>query len=189
MLRHIPLFIAFAVLGGCAKPLEVASITEIRSSTGSKGIDVHEAKRQAGQSGVPEFAGDQLLEVRTYIQEDGNGEVEIAGASCQLSAADFAATMQSPAKIRVPLYRGQSSTLAVSCELPGHKKKMTTVSPVDVTRQARYSTGAGSGLLGLVAITAVDALSDNTKNEWRYQQVRVVLEREAPAKAASKRPG
>ena len=187
MLRRLSLLVGLALLAGCAKPLEVASVTEIRSHTGSKGLDVYEPKRQAGQSAVPEFAGDQLVEVRTYTYKDDSGEAEIAGASCSLSAADFSATMQTPAKVRVPLYRGQSSTLAIACEMPGYKKRMVTISPFDATRNARYSAGAGSGLIGFVAVTAIDALADNTKNEWRYPLARVVLERDTPEKVASTR--
>jgi hypothetical protein len=181
------LVIALVAVGGCAKPLEVGSITEIKTTNGSKGIDVHEHKRVAGQPGVPEFAGDQLVEVRTFVSKDGSGDVEVPGGTCTVSAADFAATTQSPAKVRVPLYRGQSSTLAVACQLPGYKKQMITVSPIDVTRQARYSSGASSGVLGLVAVSAVDAFSDNTKNEWRYPVARLVLEPEPVGKIAAAR--
>jgi hypothetical protein len=105
-------------LGGCAAPLEVSSITEIKSSTGSKGVDVYESKRQAGQN-PPEFAGDQLVEVRTFKKNEDGSEVEIAGASRALSAADYTAVMRSPAKVHVPLYRAQSSALAATCEMPG----------------------------------------------------------------------
>jgi hypothetical protein len=164
-------------LAGCAKPLEVGSITEIQSKTGSRGIDVYEPRRIKDQAGLPEFAGDQLLEVRTYVVEDGKGEVEVADASCSVSAADFSATTRTPAKVRVPLYRGQSSTLAVSCERPGYKPRSITVAAADVTRQGRYQSGSSAGVIGLVAAVAVDGLSDNTKNEWRYPLARIVMEK------------
>ena len=168
--------LGMVVLGGCAKPLEVGSITEIEPRTGARGVDVHEPRRVAGSQGVPEFAGDQLLEVRTYVDKDGEGRQEVAGADCTLSAADFNATMKSPAKVRVPLYRGQSSQLAVSCEMPGYQRKMVTVAAIDVTRSQRMASGAGGGLIGVVAVSAIDALSDNTRNEWRYPLAVVVLE-------------
>ena len=179
MLRRSLLFVGITVLTGCASPLHVASITEIQSRTGSKSVDVYEPKRVSGQAAIPEFAGDQLLEVRTYVYKPETGEAEVAGATCTLTAADFSATTQSPAKIRVPLYRGQSSELAVACEMPDYQKKMVTVRPVDVTRQGRMVSGSGGGLIGLVAVTAIDGFADNTKNEWRYPLARVVLE---PAK-------
>ncbi|SRR5258706_731233 len=183
MLRRLLLLAGLTVLGGCATPLEVSNVTEIRSNTGSKEIDVYAPKRKSDQTAVPEFAGDQLVEVRTYATKDDGAEIEIAGASCSLSAADFSATMQSPAKVRVPLYRGQSSALAVSCEMPGYKKKLITVAPIDVTRQSRYSGAGSGGLIGVVAVAAIDSMADNSKNDWRYPIARVVLERDDPAKA------
>ena len=175
--------LAIAVLiGGCAKPLEVGSITEIKNSTGSKSIDVLEPKRMAGQSGVPEFSGDQLLEVRTYADNDSNGRVEVSGARCELSASDFKASMETPAKVRVPLYRNQSSTLAVSCDKPGFRKTMVTVTALDVTRQQRLASGSGGGLLGVAVVAAFDAAADNSKNEWRYPVAAVILEKELPKK-------
>lgn len=186
--KHWIWLMAAVVLGlaGCAKPLEVGSITEIKSSTGSRSIDVHEPKRLAGQAAVPEFAGDQLLEVRTYTNKS-DGQVEIPGAACTLSAADYSATMQTPARVRVPLYRGQSSTLAVACELAGYQKRMITVAPIDLTRSQRLSTGVNGGLIGVVAVSAIDALSDNSKNEWRYPLASVVLEPLPAARGVDRR--
>ena len=126
---------------------------------------------------MPEFAGDQLVEVRTYVEEEGNGRVEIAGASCTVSAAEFRASMHTPAMVRVPLYRGQSSALLVSCEKVGFKKKSITVEAADVTRASRYQTGSSAGVIGLVAAVAVDGMSDNAKNEWRYPRAAVLLEK------------
>jgi hypothetical protein len=161
-------------LGGCAAPLAVNSVTDIRSSTGSRGVDVYEPKRRTDAS-VPEFAGDQLVEVRTFQNSD-HGEAEMAGASCSLAASGFSATMTSPAKVRVPLYRGQSSTLAVTCQKPGFQKRMVTVAPFDATRASRLASGSGGGLIGAVLVAAVDAAADNSKNDWRYPVARVVME-------------
>ena len=170
----LPAILVAALLAGCATPLEVGSITEIKPATGAKGVDVYEPKRLAGVV-TPEFAGDQLLEVRTFTVKSGAGEVELSGVACTLNAADFSATMQTPAKVRVPLYRQQSSTLAISCEMPGYKKKMITVAAVDITREKRMSSAATGGLVGLVTVSAIDAFSDNTKNAWEYPRTKVVL--------------
>ena len=161
-------------LGGCATPLAVTTVTDIRSSTGSRDIDIYAPKRQAGAS-VPEYAGDQLVEVRTYQKSD-QGEAEMAGATCLLAATGFSATMTSPAKVRVPLYRSQSSTLAVTCQMPGFQKRMVTVARFDVTRASRLASGSGGGLIGAVVVAAVDAAADNSNNDWRYPVARVVME-------------
>jgi hypothetical protein len=171
------------VLGGCATPgLEVASVTEIKSTTGSGGIDVYETKRRGGGS-VPDFAGEQLVEVRTYKNTDG-GEVELSGATCSLSATGFSATMRSPAKVRVPLYREQSSTLAVTCEMPGYQKRMVTLAPYDATRASRLASSGSGGLIGVLAVAVIDAAADNSKNDWRYPGARVLLEPNPSGKTA-----
>jgi hypothetical protein len=177
------LLLVMVVLGGCAAPgLEVASVTEIRSTTGSRGIDVYEAKRRAGSS-VPEFAGDQLVEVRTF-KDTAEGQVELPGATCSLSAAGFSASMRTPAKVRVPLYREQSSTLAVTCEMPGYQRRMVTVAPYDATRASRMASSGSGGLIGVVVVAAIDAAADNSKNDWRYPIARVLLEPSASGKTA-----
>ncbi len=184
-LRVMAVIGGLAMCGGCATPLEVGSVTNIKPSTGSGGLDVYEPKRRAGAD-VPEFAGDQLLEVRTYKYVEGEGEVEMAGASCSLSASGFSATMKSPAKVRVPLYRGKSSTLAVTCEMRGFRKRMVTVEPYDQTRSSRLASGAGGGLIGVLTVAAVDAMADNTKNDWRYPIARLVMEPDTPGKVAKR---
>ena len=100
----------------------------------------------------------------------------MAGAACSLAATGFSATMTSPAKVRVPLYRGQSSTLAVTCQMPGFQKRMVTVAPFDATRASRLASGSGGGLIGAVAVAAIDAAADNSNNDWRYPVARVVME-------------
>ena len=63
---------------------------------------------------------------------------------------------------------------------------LVTVAPVDTTRASRYQMGSSGGVLGIVAATAVDGLSDNSKNEWRYPLVQIDLER-LPNKAYASR--
>jgi hypothetical protein len=182
-MRRLCLLSVVVVLAGCAAPgLEVASVTQIRSTTGSSGIDVYEPKRRVGST-VPEFAGDQLVEVRTYKSTE-EGEIEVAGATCSLTATGFSASMRSPAKVRVPLYREKSSTLAVTCEMPGYQERMVTVAPYDATRASRLASSGSGGLIGVLVVAAVDAMADNSKNDWRYPLARVLLEPNASRKTA-----
>jgi hypothetical protein len=184
-MSRLSLLSLLVVLGGCATPgLEVASVTQIRPSAGGSGIDVYEQKRRPGSS-VPEFAGDQLVEVRTYKNTD-EGQVELAGATCSLSATGYSASMRTPAKVRVPLYREHSSTLAVTCEMPGYQKRMVTVAPYDATRASRLASSGSGGLLGVVVVAVVDAAADNSKNDWRYPIARVLLEPKASEKTAKR---
>jgi len=177
LLKPFPWLLGAAMaLSACAKPMEVSSITEINPTTGAKSIDVLEPKRVARRTGVPEFAGDQIIEIRTFAYQQGAGEQEIAGATCKLTASDFTAQMVTPAKVRVPLYRVQSPALAVSCEKLGYARKLITVSAYDSVRANRYGSGTGGGLLGVAVVAAIDGMSDNSKNEWKYPPVNVVLD-------------
>lgn len=167
------ILLALVIVGGCVKPMEVSSITEIKPSEPGASFDVYAARRARGEQ-VPQFAGDQLLEVRTFaVKEDGILSDEFAGASCTIRSSNFSAEAVSPAKVRVPLYRDHSSTLSVACKKDGFQPKIVDATAFDATRSQRIATGASGGVLGIVLVAAADAVSDNSKNEWKYPVVRV----------------
>ena len=168
-------------MAGCATPMEVASITEVRPTNGAQGLDVYAIRRQKGEQ-VPEFAGDQLLEVRTYAVIEGKGETEIAGGNCTVSGSDFQATTVSPARVRVPLYRAQTRALSVSCTKDGYDQKSVVVEAFDTVRAGRMASGGSGGIIGLAVAVGADALADNTKNEWKYRQARLVMVAKGRAK-------
>ncbi len=188
MLRQILVAVAIIAMAGCsAAPLEVGSVTEIQRTgaialpvstvppaTASGAIGTYDSRRAAGVA-TPQVAGDQLLEVRTYTSSPPYGMVELSGASCTLNAADFSATLQTPAKVRVPLYRQQSSPLAILCDLPGFKKKRMTVAAVDVVREKRAASAATGGLFGLLSVAAIDVFADESKDLWEYPSAKVIL--------------
>jgi hypothetical protein len=178
---------ALLLLAGCAKPLEVGSITEIKPPPGTQGADVYATRRAAGEK-VPDFAGDQLMEVRTFAttSPDGGGTGdEFAGAQCKVSARDFSADVTTPAKVRVPVYRAQSSPLAVQCTKEGFQPKMTEVTAFNETKAGRYAAGGGGGLVGFLVVTAINAASDETTHDFKYPVARVNMEPLAVGKTAS----
>ena len=108
----------------------------------------------------------------------------MAGADCTVSAGSFTASMTTPAKVRVPLYRDQSESLSVQCEMAGYKRRMITLKAFDKTRADRFgsmtSAGAGGGIIGVVTTAAiagvVDVTSDNSNNVWHYPPAKIDLE-------------
>ncbi|MEM7749225.1 MAG: hypothetical protein AAF346_13325 [Pseudomonadota bacterium] len=174
MARAITIFLLLS-LAGCAKPMDIASVTQIKPNTGSSSIDVYEPHRRRGQKGIPDYAGDQFLEVRTYTYKQDEGRVEIGNASCEISTAHYSAKMTTPARVRVPLYRGSSSILGVVCEKEGYRKKHASVAPIDIVRRQRFAHSTQGGLIGVAVVAVIDAASDNTKNEWRYPVARITL--------------
>ena len=175
--------VACTMAGCAAQPLEVSSVTSIKPLNGATGTDIYAHQRAAGAE-VPAFGGDQLLEVRTYTYPEDEGRVEMAGADCTVSAGSFTASMTTPAKVRVPLYRNQSESLSVQCEKAGYKKRMITLKAFDKTRADRFgsmtSAGAAGGIIGVVTTAAVagivDATSDNSENVWHYPPAKIDLE-------------
>lgn len=163
------------VLIGCAKPLDIATVTQIKSHTGSQSIDVFEPQRRRGTVGIPDYAGDQFVEVRTYTINTKQGFVELGGAKCDLSAARYSATMTTPARVRVPLYRGSSSVLGIACEKPGYRNRHITLAPVDIDRQERHANTKRDTESGAAIAALIDATADNSMNEWRYPQARIIL--------------
>ncbi len=86
----------------------------------------------------------------------------------------------------MPIYRAQSSQLAVQCELDGYQKRMVTIAAFDLTRSQRMASSGGGGIVGVVAVAAVDAFADNTNNNWAYPLARVVLEPAAKVTASAR---
>ncbi len=170
------LILAGTGLAGCATPLEVGRITEINAPPGSQGIDVYASRRIAGEK-VPEFAGDQIVEVRTYARDDNGVREELAGASCALSARDFTANLTTPAKVRVPIYRAQSSPLSVRCEKAGFMPKLKDVGVFGETTATRLNNGASAGLIGFVVMAAVDAATDPATHDYKYPKIELELAR------------
>lgn len=169
------------LVSGCAKPLEVSSITEIKPQAGATGLDVYASRRAKGEQ-VPELAGDQIVEVRTYSEADGStGQEEIPGAQCRLSTPSFNADFTSPAKVRVPIYRSQSSALAVSCRKDGFNDKLEEVAVFNATKNERLSLGANGGLIGVALALAVNGMSDASQDDFKYPLVRIVMARKGPA--------
>lgn len=170
------------ILAGCAKPLEVSSITEIKPQTaGAQGVDVYAGRRASGEA-VPAFAGDQLLDIRSYKATEGGGwGDEFAGAKCKVTARDFAADFSTPAKVRVPVYRAQSSPLAVQCEHDGMKPRMVEVGVYNKTTEERMSAAAGAGAIGILTMAVVNAASDTSTHDFAYPMVRVIMEPAGPA--------
>jgi hypothetical protein len=177
MLRALMAVLVIGFLGGCATAgLEVARVSEIRPTNKAGGLDVYAERRRAGDK-VPDFAGDQIVDVRTYkAQEDGDlaGE-EFAGATCAVKARDYAAQVITPARIRVPLYRQQSSPLSVSCEHAGYQPRSAVLEVYNKTKQQNYAASAGTGLVGLLVVAALTELSDENPHTFAYPPARIVM--------------
>ena len=189
-MRKVLAISALALLAcSCAPPLlEVSSISEIRPNSGGPGLDVYAARRRAGEK-VPELAGDQLLDVRSFVTAEGPfGEIageEFAGAKCLVKARDYSAQVTTPARLRVPIYRLESSALSVACEREGYEPRSVVLEVYNKTKADRYAATSGNGLAGLLVVAAINELSDETKHEFAYPTARVIMTPRQTAVAAA----
>jgi hypothetical protein len=176
----IRLFMAVAAVGllaGCGAPgLEVARVTDIRPSNKAAGLDVYAERRRAGDK-VPDFSGDQLVDVRSYREreESGYSDEEFAGAKCAVKARDYAADVVTPARIRVPLYRQESSPLSVSCQHPDYQPRSIVLDVYNKTKQDNYAAASGNGLVGLLVMAAINEMSDEKGHTFAYPIARLVM--------------
>ena len=167
--------LSLCLLAACAKPLEVTTITPIQTANGSGNIDVYADSRSAGEV-VPEFTGDQIVDVRSYTSnKNGNKGKEFAGASCVLEARDFTANLVTPAKVRVPLYRDQSSPLTVSCTHKDHHPKLAERAVFNLTKAERLDAGSNAGLAGVLIMAVVNEASDESNDVYNYHNIDVVM--------------
>ncbi len=176
MRKIILIVVAGFMLAGCSKkPLEVDRITPIKASNGSNKTDVYASRRRAGEN-VPELAGDQVVPVRTYIANSGFGlGDELSGAKCTVSARDFTASVITPAKVRLPNYRMQSSTISIRCAKNGYQTRTVDHSVYNQTKSSRMNMGAQAGLLGVLAVAAINAASDDKTHDYKYPPMNIVL--------------
>ncbi len=189
MRRAVTAFGVVLLLAGCATPgLPVSRVSTIVPTVkGAEGIDVYAGRRRAGEA-VPALAGDQLVEVRTYEQAESgfpnSAGKEFAGATCTLQTRHYTARVVTPARVRVPLYRGASSTIAVTCEREGYQPRSVVLAVYNKTKADRLDAATNTGLLGVLAVATFNELTDDSDDEFRYPHARVIM-----APLAAKRRG
>ena len=182
-MRYSYFLIIAAFLAGCqTKQLPISNISQITPSfEGAEGVDVYAGKRRNGET-VPDYRGDQLVEIRSFINQKGkksshSKKTEFAGARCSVNASGFDGNVTTPAKIRVPIYGYQSSELALRCVADGYQPTVQSFRAINKTKSDRLNSAASTGLLGVLAITAVNAASDETKHVFLYAPLNVVFEK------------
>jgi len=183
---------------GCARTpaLEVAKISDISTPAGTRGIDVYASRRDKGEE-VPNLAGDQVVYIRTYVSKKGTfgnetAGKEFAGANCQVSSRYFSARVTSPGAIRVPVYRQYSSPVSVSCQKDGFHSKTASFKAYNKTKSDRQQAVSNSGslvvaLVGTLAVSAINAASDENTHEFIYPMAVMKMRSTAQPKPVAKK--
>ncbi|WP_296424831.1 hypothetical protein [Yoonia sp.] len=140
------------------------------------GLDVYGRDRARGAT-VPRFRGQELFEVRTFGNRNGDGYGEMTGASCNLDSGLYQATFTTPANILVPDYGPDSPAIFIQCAIDG-KTSSATVNAVNLTSQQRSQSAAGAGLLGALIIGAVnESKRNNETDDFGYNPIRINIDR------------
>ena len=175
-MRLVVSIVLCLLLLGCAqKYKDVNSVSSVQlHDTSISGLDVYAKRRAKGES-VPEFRGDQIIEVRAF-SDNSNSQNEIEGANCHVEGVGYSKTVTTPAKVRLPIYGDQSSQIIVKCSHAGYHKKQIELASFNVNHQQRLNTASGGGLAGVVFMAVVNAASDTSKDIYLYPKALVVLE-------------
>lgn len=167
---------ALSLLGACSQ-LDIEkppiSVTPKNQAT-AVGLDVYGAQRARGNP-VPRFRGQDTVSVRTYGNREGDGYGEIGNANCNLDSGLYSANFTTPANIVVPDYGPNSPAIFVKCQ-SGERTRSVTANAVNQTSQARASSAAGAGLLGVLVIGVVNEVKrDNETDDFGYNPIRIEL--------------
>ncbi len=180
-MRNFLLVFLVSILSGCAKTyLPVNNVVTVNSTfPGASGLDVYAGKRANGED-VPAYRGDQLVEVRSFVKRFDKGAkrkktVEFTGAKCELTGTGFKAAFTTPSKVRLPIYGNESSELAIRCISEGRDPVLVTRRAYNKTKTDRLNHSASAGLLGVVAMGTINAMSNDKKHVFLYPPIWVTF--------------
>ena len=153
--------VLLATLASCAPPLPIADYIADARSPNAK-ITTQPLRFD-------------VITLRSFVAGDRQ---ERAGARCQISTSDqrLSATFQTPAQLRVPLYKGTPAPINGYCHLPG--TNLTARFTLDAINQSapenegvRLTLGSGGPRIG-----ATISLRDRNKDRYGYPaRVRITL--------------
>lgn len=140
----------------------------------ASGLDVYARQRSRGAQ-VPQFRGQEIVQIRTWGAVEGSNRSELIGVGCMLDSGVYAASFNTPANVLVPDYGPNSPALFVRCEHDSGSGSVT-VNAVNKTAQDRNASAAGAGLLGAIVIGAVnEARRNNETDDFGYNPITVQL--------------
>ncbi|MGB1236209.1 MAG: hypothetical protein ACPG5U_10790 [Planktomarina sp.] len=121
---------------------------------------------QAAQSGIDTF---DLVTIRTTTGSFTNTR-QVVGAQCEVFGTEYSAKFQSPAVLRMPLYRGRTSDARVVCRgnVNGATREgATTLEATNLTAPDNegitLSVGTGGTKIG-----AVFSIRDRARDRFSY---------------------
>ncbi len=119
----------------------------LANPAGAQGLDVYAASRARGQS-VPEFKGETLVTIRSFLDTEGPGTTEFAGARCRVFSSLYSAEITTPAEVVVPNFGKGSPVVTAECRANGRSATRSAAIVNESQRrrdEARSGVGIGFG--------------------------------------------
>lgn len=140
----------------------------------ASGLDVYAGQRRRGAQ-VPQFRGQEIVQIRTWGTANGSSRAEAIGVGCLLDSGIYSASFKTPANVLVPDYGPNSPAIFVRCESAIGSGSIT-VNATNKTAQERNASAAGTGLLGAIVIGAVnESRRNNETDDFGYNPIVIQL--------------
>lgn len=124
---------------------------------------------QLDSRNTPPVIGKSYLGVRTYLAVPDGDPVEIAGAACVVRSSQFRAEFQSPARMSMPLTRGEPKPLKLACRANG-KSQQLDLPPVQIVTGVGIYTGElVTSLAATLIVGGVTTEASRNANVWGYR--------------------
>lgn len=182
IIQKAGLFAILLPLAACQTAMPISQVkTAVPTNPNVVNGDMLQAQREAGAD-IPELRGTKILTVRTfhYINSEktqNKKKVEFAGANCALESDGFTSTVTTPGQVRIPDYGYASRLVSMRCDADGYKTGFNNVAAYDATKSARTSSGAGGGLIGVVAMGLINVADNEKNNKFEYPVASVLMNR------------
>lgn len=163
MMKHSFSLFACLAVAGCVQYSEIESKPQqVNFSDATASQNVHRTT---------------ISEIRTIITDpNGNGkkQIEIEGASCEISGHGYALRVISPAKVALPTYLGATDAVDITCATD-QKTETHNIPAINATEEGLRSGSSQGSLLGILVEQAVKTSiavgRDPSKDKFRYPTV------------------
>lgn len=123
-----------------------------------------------GNPRITQIAGYSTVTVRSQETNADGRMVEFRGAECEMQGSGFRASFTTPAVVNMPDAQSQTRPVTVTCR-SGNRSVSTVAHPYNFDSERNLAAGEGAGLLGILVISVVDGMRDQTHDSFAYEDI------------------
>ncbi len=156
------LFILFALaLTACDKGIEITSSPVLMTFNDDNAAN-----------SISEYS---TITVRTWIKV-GDAKAELENVACEIDGLGFYANFTTPARLALPVYKGNTAPISVSCTNNGRTVAVGSLPYNQTAKNKINSAQAGFGIMGAVAAIAVSGVHDTSNDRFLYQDISIYFD-------------